>query len=81
MGLLVMTKQGSVKDIQRSTIYLFSVVKKYLYKWKKVYVAFIDYKKAFDCIDRDALWKVLEHFGIKGNMLATHKSIYSQVEG
>ena len=39
-------------------------------------MAFIDYKKAFDSIDRDALWKVLEHFGIKGNMLATPKAIY-----
>ena len=47
-----------------------------------MYVAFIDYKKAFDSIDRDAIRKVLEHFGIKGNMLATLnmlKSIYSQV--
>ena len=44
-----------------------------------MYVAFIDYKKAFDSIDREALWKVLEHFEIKGNMLATLKSIYSQV--
>ena len=59
---------------------LHSVIQKYLHKNKKVYVAFIDYKKAFDSIDREALWKVLEHFGIKGNMLATFKSIYSQVK-
>ena len=37
---------------------------------KKVFVAFIDYKKAFDSIDQDVgiLWKVLEHFGMKGNI-------------
>ena len=26
----------------------------------KVYVAFIDYKKAFDTVDRDKLWETLE---------------------
>ena len=34
---------------------LHSVIQKYLYKKEKVYEAFIDYKKAFDSIDRNAV--------------------------
>ena len=75
MGLLVMTNQ-------RSTIYLFYIMLSRNIYIKKVFGAFMDYKKAFDSIDRDALWKhgqVLKHFGTKGIMLATLKSIYSRV--
>jgi len=35
------------------------IVDMYLYKHKKLYCTFIDYKKAFDSIDRITLWKHL----------------------
>ena len=28
-------------------------------KKKKIYFCFIDYVKAFDCVDRNKLWKIL----------------------
>ena len=31
---------------------------------KKIYFCFIDYAKAFDCVDRNKLWKILKEMGI-----------------
>ena len=31
---------------------------------KKVYFCFIDYAKAFDCVDHNKLWKILKEMGI-----------------
>ena len=31
---------------------------------KKIYFCFIDYAKAFDCVNRNKLWKILQQMGI-----------------
>ena len=33
-------------------------------KKKKIYFCFIDYAKAFDCVDYNKLWKILKDIGI-----------------
>ena len=35
---------------------LYTMVQKYLLKHTKLYVAFVDFKKAFDSVNRNALW-------------------------
>ena len=30
---------------------------------KNIYLCFIDYTKAFDCVDHNKLWKILEEMG------------------
>ena len=32
--------------------------------YSSLYINFVDYEKAFDSLDRDALWKLLRHYGI-----------------
>ena len=32
--------------------------------WKNIYFCFIDYAKAFDCVDHNKLWKILKEMGI-----------------
>ena len=32
---------------------------------KNVYFCFIDYAKAFDCVDHNKLWKILQEIGIQ----------------
>ena len=46
---------------------------------RKLYVAFIDFRKCFDSINRNALFHVLESYGIEGRMLDMIKSIYANV--
>ena len=31
---------------------------------KNIYFCFIDYAKAFDCVDHNTLWKILKEMGI-----------------
>ena len=31
---------------------------------KNIYFCFVDYAKAFDCVDHNKLWKILEVMGI-----------------
>ena len=33
---------------------------------KNIYFCFIDYTKAFDCVDHNKLWKILKEMGIPG---------------
>ena len=49
-------------------------------KRKQTFVAFIDFRKAYDCIDRSLLWLKLEDLGIGGNTLNVIKAMYSDVE-
>ena len=46
----------------------------------KLYVAFIDYKKAFDSISRSALWYKLKKENIDGKILRVIKNMYEQVK-
>ena len=35
---------------------------------KNIYFCFIDYAKAFDCVDHDELWKILKEMGIPDHL-------------
>ena len=35
---------------------------------KNVYFCFIDYAKAFDCVDHNKLWKILQDMGIPDHL-------------
>ena len=59
---------------------LMASVQKQLIRHRKLYVAFIDFRKAFDCITRDKLWSVLSSIGISTKMLKALKSIYRNVQ-
>ena len=60
---------------------LYSMVNNRLYGQKrgKLYVAFIDYKKAFDMVDRKVLWKIMKEEGISTKMINMIKAIYKTV--
>ena len=38
---------------------------------KTNYFCFIDYAKAFDCVDHNKLWKILREMGIPDNLTAS----------
>ena len=35
---------------------------------KNIYFCFIDYAKAFDCVDHNKLWKILKKMGIPDHL-------------
>ena len=38
---------------------------------KNIYFCFIDYAKAFDCVDHNQLWKILKEMGISEHLTAS----------
>ena len=38
---------------------------------KNIYFFFIDYAKAFDCVDHNKLWKILKEMGMQATLLAS----------
>ena len=50
---------------------------KYIAKGKEVYFAFLDLEKAYDRVDREAMWRVLRIYGIGGSLLKAVKSMYA----
>ena len=47
---------------------------------RKLYVAFVDFEKAFDSISRKLLWPILSKNGITGKLYNCIKSMYSDVK-
>lgn len=43
------------------------------------YCAFIDFKKAYDYVDRDIRWRKSEGVGVRGEMFSSIKSLYKSV--
>ena len=47
---------------------------------KNIYVCFIDYAKAFDCVDHNKLWKILQEMGIPGHLTFLLRNLYASQE-
>ena len=46
--------------------------------WKKnKYFCFIDYAKAFDCVDHHKLWKILKDMGITDHLICLMRNLYA----
>ena len=56
------------------------IIEKRASEGKPVYVAFIDFQKAYDSVNRDLLWKCLESMGVHGRSLDSLKEMYQQVK-
>ena len=42
---------------------------------KKIYFCFIDYTKAFDCVEHNKLWKILPEIGIPDHLTCLLKKL------
>ena len=43
---------------------------------KNIYFCFIDYAKAFDCVDQNKLWKILQEMGIPDHLTCLLRNLY-----
>ncbi len=57
-----------------------SLISHSLNNGEKLFCAFVDFKKAFDLVNRDILWYKLIHYGVRGNILNVIKSMYSNIK-
>ena len=47
---------------------------------KNIYFCFIDYDKAFDCVDHNKLWKILQEMGISNHLTCLLRNLYASQE-
>ena len=47
---------------------------------KKIYFCFIDYAKAFDCVDYNKLWEILKEMGIPDHLTCLLRHLYAGQE-
>ena len=43
---------------------------------KNIYFCFIDYAKAFNCVDHNILWKILKEMGIPDHLICLLRNLY-----
>ena len=47
---------------------------------KNIFFCFIDYTKAFDCVDHNKLWKILKEMGIPDHLTCLLRNLYAGQE-
>ena len=74
MSKLVLDKGRGTRD-QIANIH--QIIKKARELQKNLYFCFIDYAKAFDCVDHNKLWKILKDMGIPDHLTHLLRNLYS----
>ena len=59
---------------------LHGLIELYLNRRKRIYCAFVDYKKAFDLVDRSSLWSKLISSGINGKIINVVYNMYNNAK-
>ena len=56
------------------------IIKKAREFQKNIYFCFIDYAKAFDCVEHNKLWKILKEMGIPEHLICLLRNLYADQE-
>ena len=59
---------------------IFCIVEKAREFQKNIYFCFIDYAKAFDCVDHKKLWKILKEMGVPDHLICLLRNLYAGQE-
>ena len=59
---------------------IYWIIKKAREFQKNMYFCFIDYAKAFDCVDHHKLWKILQEMGIPDHLTCLLRNLYEGQE-
>ena len=47
---------------------------------KNIYFCFMDYTKAFHCVDHNKLWKIIQEMGIPDHLICLLRNLYAGQE-
>ena len=80
--LTIVTTQMNLKDIMLSDqiANIRWIIEKAREFQKNIYFCFIDYAKAFDCVDHNNLWKILKEMGIPDHLTCLLRNRYAGQE-
>ena len=77
MFKLVLEKTRGTRDQIANICWIIETARKFQ---KNVYFCFIDYAKAFDCVDHNKLWKILKEMGIPDHLTCFLRNLYAGQE-
>ena len=60
--------------------FAYQIIEKVREVQKNIYFCFIDYAKAFDCVDHNKLWKALREMGIPHDLICLLRNMYVSQE-
>ena len=76
----VQAKFRKVQGIRDQSANLCWIIEKARELQKSIYLCFIDYAKAFDCVDHNKLWKILKEMGIPDHQTCLLRNLYVHQE-
>ena len=68
------------RGIRDQTANIHWIIEKVREFHKNIYFCFIDYSKAFDCVDHNKLWKILKEMGIPDHVTCLLRNLYAGQE-
>ena len=68
-----------VQEQREESLYLYKgwIMEKAREFQKNICFCFIDYSKAFDCVDHNTLWKILREMGIPDHLTCLLRNLYA----
>ena len=77
MYKLVLEKPRGARD---QTVYIWWIIEEAREFQKHIYFFFIDYAKAFDCVDHNKLWIIVKEMGLTDHLTCLLRNLYSGQE-
>ena len=68
------------RETRDQTVNIHWIIEKAREFQKNIYFCFIDYAKAFDCVDHNKLWKILREMGIPDHLTCLLRNLYAGQE-
>ena len=73
----VFSKGGGPRDQIANIRWIIKIAREFQ---KNIYFCFLDYAKAFDCVDHNKLWKILKEMGIQDHLTCLLRNLYASQE-
>ena len=70
-------KGGGTRDQIANICWIIEKVREFQ---KNIYLCFIDYAEALDCVDHNKLWKILQEMGIPHHLTCVLRNLYAGQE-
>ena len=80
LGLLAKIKCRNGRGTRDQVANICCIIKKAREFQKSIYFCFIDYAKAFHCVDHNKLWKLLKEMGIPDHLTCLLRTLYAGQE-
>ena len=78
--LIIVSPAPQFKSINSLAFSLLWIIDKAREFQENIYFCFIDYAKAFDCVDHNKLWKMLQEMGIRDHLTCLLRNLYAGQE-